>query len=144
MKCPDVPVSWGELIDKATILEIKAERITRPQALANVEREHRLLAAIAGQVAGRGGIAALTRALKAVNEALWDIEDALREHEAAGDFGAVFVERARSVYRLNDERAAIKRRINLLLGSELCEEKSYADPAPLQAETKPAFFASAY
>lgn len=136
MECPDVPVSWGELIDKVTILEIKAERIKRPQALANVEREHRLLHAIAAQVQGEVGVAALTADLKHVNEQLWEIEDALREHEDATDFGLRFVELARSVYRLNDERAAIKRRINLLLGSELCEEKSYAEAA----EQRPIFF----
>ena len=136
MQCPDVPVSWGELIDKVTILEIKAERITRPEALANVARERRLLSAIAAQVDRHSGIAALTAGLKQVNAELWDIEDALREHEAQGNFGAGFVELARSVYRLNDERAALKKRINLLLGSELCEEKSYAE----KVEEKPIFF----
>lgn len=136
MECPDVPVSWGELIDKVTILEIKAERITRPEALANVAREHRLLSAIAVQVDRHSDIAALTAELKQVNAELWDVEDALREHEARGSFGAGFVEFARSVYRLNDQRAATKRRINMLLGSELCEEKSYAEAA----EQRPIFF----
>ena len=137
MRCPDVPVSWGELIDKVTILEIKADRITRPEALANVAREHRLLSAIAGKLRGQADIPALTADLRTVNEQLWDVEDALREHEATGDFGSRFVELARSVYRLNDQRAAIKRRINLLLDSELCEEKSYADAG---AKERPIFF----
>ena len=123
---PLVPVSWGELLDKVTILEIKRERITRPAARANIENEHRQLDAVAAEVHGRDGVDALIAALRAVNTALWDIEDAIREEEAAARFGADFVRLARAVYTRNDERAAIKRRINDLLGSALIEEKSYA------------------
>lgn len=134
---PTVPVSWGELLDKITILEIKADRITRAEALANVARERRALQAIAASVLRLEPVAALYRALRTVNEALWEIEDDIRECEAAGDFGAGFVQLARAVYRTNDERAALKRQINDLLGSELTEEKSYADwqaaPAPRAA-----------
>ncbi|RDE06759.1 DUF6165 family protein [Sphingomonas aracearum] len=124
---PSVPVSWGELIDKLTILEIKAARITRADALDNVARERRALEAIAATVLRLEPVAALHGTLRTVNEALWEIEDDIREHEAAGDFGAAFVRLARAVYRTNDERAALKRQINDLLGSELTEEKSYAD-----------------
>lgn len=123
---PSVPVSWGELLDKITILEIKRERITRAEARENVLREYRLLRSIGGKVLNRSGIAPLVRALKAVNEALWEIEDAIREQEAARQFGADFIQLARAVYQRNDERAAIKREINLKLESDLIEEKSYA------------------
>lgn len=125
--CPSVPVSWGELLDKLTILEIKRERIVRPEALIHVEREHALLAAAAKQVMATDGIAPLVRQLKRINATLWEVEDALREQEAEARFGPSFVALARSVYKTNDERAAIKRRINELLGSDLVEEKSYAE-----------------
>ncbi|THG39345.1 DUF6165 family protein [Sphingomonas olei] len=123
---PSVPVSWGELLDKITILEIKRDRIARAEARENVLREYRLLRAIGAQVLNRSGVAALVEALKRVNETLWEIEDAIREQEAARDFGAEFVRLARAVYQRNDERAAIKREINRALESELIEEKSYA------------------
>lgn len=123
---PSVPVSWGELLDKITILEIKRDRIARAEARENVLREYRLLRAIGAQVLNRSGVAALVEALKRVNETLWEIEDAIREQEAARDFGAEFVRLARAVYQRNDERAAIKREINQALESDLIEEKSYA------------------
>jgi len=123
---PAVPVSWGELLDKITILEIKRARIARPEARANVEKERGLLGAIGASALGRADVAALVAELRAVNEALWEIEDALREKEAEARFGAEFIRLARSVYQRNDERAAIKRRINALLDSDLVEEKSYA------------------
>jgi len=122
---PNVPVSWGELLDKLTILQIKQARLTDPAALANVRREHDALAALAAPA--MAAVLADLAALRAVNEALWDIEDAIRAEEAAGRFDADFIGLARSVYRRNDERAALKRRINDRLGSELVEEKSYAD-----------------
>jgi hypothetical protein len=124
---PDAPVSWGELIDKISILEIKSRRLSEAAALANVRRELAALEAVAAEVAGDPRVAAWRAALGDVNEALWDIEDAIREQERAGDFGPRFVELARSVYRRNDARAALKREINLGLGSELIEEKSYSD-----------------
>ena len=122
---PQVPVSWGELLDKITILEIKRVRIADPAACANVIKEGDLLRRIGAQAMDRGDIVALLAQLKAVNEELWDIEDAIREQEALADFGAHFVHLARSVYRKNDERAALKRAINDRLGSALVEEKSY-------------------
>lgn len=127
LRAPLVPVSWGELLDKITILEIKAERIADPLRRANVEAELRALLPARGGLAGREGrIAGLVAQLKEVNERLWEVEDAIRLAEAAQDFGPRFVRLARAVYRTNDQRAALKRRINDQLGSELVEEKSYA------------------
>ena len=125
MTIPHVPTSWGELIDKITILEIKVERLTAEQARANAARELGLLRQIAGPVLAGAETAALAARLKALNETLWEIEDRIRDHERSGDFGAGFVELARSVYRRNDERGAVKRELNLALGSGLIEEKSY-------------------
>jgi hypothetical protein len=127
---PLVPVSWGELIDKLTILEIKQERIDAPEARANVTREYLRLSEAAAPVAEHDGITGLRGELKAVNQALWEIEDEIRAKEAAGDFGEAFVRLARSVYKRNDERAALKRELNMLLKSELVEEKSYAGTNP--------------
>lgn len=123
-----VPVSFGELIDKLTILEIKLERFADPGKRANVEREYQALCATWEQVPqSRLDIAGLRAALKAVNGRLWQIEDSVREHEARKDFGPAYIELARSVYLNNDERARLKRQINLALGSALVEEKSYDD-----------------
>lgn len=127
---PSVPVSWGELLDKITILEIKRDRIAKAEARANVLREYGLLRRIGAEVMRQDAVATLVVALKQVNERLWDIEDAIREREAATDFGADFVALARAVYQQNDRRAAIKRAINEELESDLVEEKSYADTAP--------------
>jgi hypothetical protein len=122
----NVQTSPAEFLDKLTILEIKAERISDPAKLANVRRELELMRATwdASPLASRD-VTALTAELRAANEALWDIEDRIRAKEAAKVFDAEFVELARSVYRTNDARAAIKRRLNVALGSELIEEKSY-------------------
>ncbi|MFD2234491.1 DUF6165 family protein [Phaeospirillum tilakii] len=122
-----VPVSWGEVIDKITILEIKAERLSDPAKLANVRRELDALAAVRDrEFPGHAGLAALAGELKTINESLWEIEDEIRDCERAQDFGETFIRLARSVYVTNDRRAAVKRRINDLLGSDLVEEKSYA------------------
>lgn len=122
-----VPVSPGELIDKITILEIKAERIAEPVKRANVRRELALLRATRdASVTVTPGLAELARELGAVNETLWTIEDDIRERERQGVFDSAFVALARAVYRTNDRRAEIKRRINDLLGAALIEEKSYA------------------
>ena len=122
-----VPVSWGEIIDKITILEIKAERLSDPAKLANVTRELDELAAVRErEFPGHGGLAALAAELRGINEMLWVIEDDIRVCERAKDFGARFIELARAVYFTNDERAAVKRKVNDLLGSALVEEKSYA------------------
>jgi hypothetical protein len=126
---PSVPVSWGELLDKITILEIKRARIGRPDALRNVETEHRLLCDAAAKVLDIDGVAPLVQRLKRINETLWEVEDAIREHESDTRFDTTFVALARSVYKTNDERAALKRQLNALLHSELIEEKSYAGEA---------------
>lgn len=121
-----VPVSWGELLDKITILQIKAERIADPAKRDNVERE---LVALNQVVADTGalptGAEPLIQQLRSVNESLWDIEDEIRDCERDKDFGKRFIELARAVYHTNDQRAAFKRQLNDLLGSELVEEKSY-------------------
>ncbi|WP_085810766.1 DUF6165 family protein [Sphingomonas sp. TZW2008] len=122
---PSVPVSWGELLDKMTILEIKRRRIAQPAAHANVVREYEALRDTAGAALHETAVIDLMASLRSVNEELWEIEDAIRAQEAAARFGSRFVALARSVYRKNDERAAIKRRINLVLESDLVEEKSY-------------------
>lgn len=125
---PSVPVSWGELWDKITILELKTKMLTSPEALRNVELELSLLRKIVTEVEIAGGaeLSALVDQLRAVNGRLWVIEDDIREQERQKDFGEKFVSLARSVYFQNDERAAVKRRINKLLASEIVEEKSYA------------------
>jgi hypothetical protein len=124
--CPYAPVSWGELLDKITILQIKHERIGNPAARANVASELTLLWQIAAAAMADRRLAEPLHRLRAVNEELWDIEDRIREEEQAADFGQTFVQLARSVYHKNDQRAALKRQINQLLGSALVEEKSYA------------------
>lgn len=121
-----VPVSYGELLDKITILEIKSERMTDAAKLANVRDELALLEQTwQAHPAACTDIASERAALKRVNAALWDIEDRIRLLEKAQSFDAGFIELARAVYVRNDERAAIKRAINLKLGSRLVEEKSY-------------------
>jgi len=123
----EVPIGPGELVDKITILEIKASHLSSPQKLANVRAELKALATARDAVVPASpALHELTAALKGVNAALWRIEDEIRDCERAGDFGATFIALARSVYRTNDERAAIKRRINQLLDAEIVEEKSYA------------------
>lgn len=121
-----VPVSPGELLDKITILRIKAVRIGDAVKLANVRLELDLLektwrdSGCAGHDVGTD-----ERALQAVNERLWDIEDRIRDKEAKQTFDREFIELARAVYIANDERAAIKKRVNVQLGSRIVEEKSY-------------------
>jgi hypothetical protein len=123
-----VPVSPGELLDKITILRIKSRRMTDPKKLANVGVELDALEAVwASSVYAAIDVEGDVQALLAVNERLWSIEDDIRDKERAKVFDAEFVRLARAVYIENDERAAIKRRLNLKLGSELIEEKSYAD-----------------
>jgi len=126
MKDVLVPISPGELLDKITILRIKSARILDPTKLANVRLELDLLE----KTWRDSGCAAFDvardeRALQEVNEKLWDVEDLIREKEARQSFDREFIDLARAVYVSNDERAAIKKRINLQLGSRLVEEKSY-------------------
>ena len=119
------PISAGELIDKITILRIKAQRIAADKR-DNVRRELDLLEALAARELAGIDLDALTAELTAINAGLWDIEDGKRDCERRGDFGPAFVALARSVYIENDRRAAVKRRINDAAGSEIVEEKSYA------------------
>jgi len=123
-----VPVSPGELIDKITILRIKSQRITDATKLKNVRAElDALTTTWAGSAYAGIDITADENALLAVNERLWIIEDEIRDKEREQCFDAEFIRLARAVYFENDERAAIKRRINLRLGSAIIEEKSYSD-----------------
>ena len=123
-----VPESFGELLDKIAILQIKSERMSDPTKLANVRKELDALAAtwLEHPAAGHD-IAELRAQLKAVNERLWVIEDDVRVCEQHQDFGPEFIRLARAVYFENDERASIKKQINLALGSAYVEEKSYQD-----------------
>ncbi|HHH45956.1 MAG TPA: hypothetical protein ENK53_02980 [Thiotrichales bacterium] len=129
-------ISVGEFLDKLTILEIKHERISDPDKLANVRHELETLRRIWSESDyADAEIEPEYSRLKAVNEKLWEIEDAIREKERQQCFDAEFIRLARAVYFTNDERAAIKKALNLRLGSDLVEEKSYADyrgsaPAP--------------
>jgi len=122
------PISPGELLDKLTILTIKLDNITDATKRANVQVEHTLLSQVADEgIPKSDEITALNAALLSVNKELWDIEDDIRDCERAGDFGDEFIRLARAVYVTNDKRADLKKQINLALGSEIVEEKSYAD-----------------
>ncbi|MCL7931490.1 DUF6165 family protein [Halomonas llamarensis] len=124
----EVPLSFGEVLDKITILEIKSERIENAEKNSNVRLELDALNRIwAHEIQDPSRIADVRVQLKAVNEELWDIEDDIRAQEAKQDFGPHFISLARSVYFTNDRRAAIKKEVNLLLGSRFVEEKSYQD-----------------
>jgi len=122
-----VPVSPGELLDKITILRIKAQRIGDAQKRANVRHELELLEKVWRDALGGRDVSTEERELEQVNARLWDIEDDIRAKEAAQTFDRGFIELARAVYFENDERAAIKKRINTKLGSRIVEEKSYKD-----------------
>ena len=123
-----VPISPGELIDKITILEIKSQRMTDAAKLHNVRTELSLLTETwKASAYSATDISAEWAGLRDVNGQLWDIEDRIRDKEREDRFDAEFIELARAVYVTNDERAAMKKRINMRLGSLLVEEKSYAD-----------------
>ena len=123
-----VPISPGELLDKITILRIKSQRMSDAAKVANVRLELKLLEETwNGSAYAKVDIAADIAALLDVNERLWVIEDDIRDKERAQSFDAEFIRLARAVYVENDERAAIKRRINTTLGSSIVEEKSYRD-----------------
>ncbi len=122
---PRIPVSVGELIDKVTILRLKLAHIVADEKRANVARELAVLDEEARRLDLGDAVAEDERELFAVNETLWNVEEELRAHEARADFGARFVELARTVYRANDERARIKAKINAASGSLYREEKSY-------------------
>lgn len=122
------PVSFGELLDKIAILQIKSERMSDPAKIANVRKELEALSTTwLSHPAAQQQIPELRAGLKAVNERLWDIEDDIRVCESKQDFGAEFIRLARAVYFENDERARIKKSINTALGSAYVEEKSYQD-----------------
>ena len=121
-----VPVSVGEVLDKITILQIKLAHISDAAKRANIQNElDALLPLVAGDAFTTDQIQGLMAELKSVNEALWDIEDDIREKEAAKSFDDEFIRLARAVYVTNDKRAKIKKQINLATGSALVEEKSY-------------------
>ena len=123
-----VPVSFGELLDKIAILQIKSERMSDAAKLANVRKELSALEQMWMQHPAAGGdIVELRAALKAVNERLWVIEDDIRVKESKQEFDDEFVRLARAVYIENDQRARIKREINQNLGSAYVEEMSYQD-----------------
>jgi hypothetical protein len=124
---PTVPISWGELADKITILEIKSELLSSLSARENVKRELVRLVSLWEPVERENRNAAgLKVALKHANKTLWQIEDHIREKEAQKCFDDEFIALARAVYRTNDERSRIKRQINMLLKSEIVEEKQYS------------------
>lgn len=123
-----VPVSPGEVLDKITILEIKSERIDDPEKVANVKRELELLQTTWQQsVNVDDTVKRIHAEMKAINEELWEIEDDIRDKEKAREFDEVFIKLARAVYVTNDKRANAKKDLNLYLGSEIVEEKSYQD-----------------
>jgi hypothetical protein len=123
---PSVRVSWGELLDKVTILEIKSERLRSETALTNVRHELAQLAPIAMRAEGlHPKIASLKAELKRVNETLWQIEDDIRAKEAETSFDADFIRLARAVYHNNDQRGRLKQEINALSNSGITEEKQY-------------------
>ena len=123
-----IPVSIGEILDKNSILEIKSERISDEKKLINVRHELRVLDDELSKLEGLWeSVGDLYGQLKAVNEELWVIEDEIRIKEAKKEFDAIFIDLARSVYVTNDKRADIKKEINLKMGSDLVEEKSYED-----------------
>ncbi len=123
-----IEVGPGELVDKITILAIKSERMTDPEKLRNVRYELDVLdRARRSRVPDTPELRSLEAELKAVNEALWVIEDDIRQCEADKDFGPKFIELARSVYKQNDKRAMLKKDINRITGSAIVEEKSYTE-----------------
>ena len=125
---PLTPISWGELIDKVTILEIKQINIKSLTALANINKELGYLYEI---IKGSTGVTELIKEVKQelfnLNKLLWQVEDDIRDKELKKEFDSTFIELARRVYKLNDERAKLKKSINEILNSELVEEKSYKD-----------------
>jgi len=124
---PSVPISWGELADKITILEIKSQLLRSASARENAKKELARLVAIWEPVErDNHNATGFKTALKHTNKTLWQIEDAIREKEAQKCFDDEFIALARAVYKTNDERAQIKRQINMLLNSEIVEEKQYS------------------
>jgi hypothetical protein len=126
-KTPMIPISWGELIDKVTILEIKLAKIKVQSALINIQKELDYLDEIVRRENIDHSIFEMKSSLRAINLKLWDVEEDIRHKELKVEFDNEFIQLARSVYKLNDERAKLKKSINQVLNSELIEEKSYKD-----------------
>ncbi len=127
MKNPLIPISWGELFDKITILQIKSEKILSPASLKNIDRELKQLSLVFDKAFTENSLALkLAEELREINSKLWDIEDRIREKERKKVFDNEFIQLARNVYIKNDQRSVIKRTINEAFGSELIEEKSYS------------------
>lgn len=127
MKCPYIPVAWGEVFDKLSILDIKRERLTDPRQLEHVQEEYDHLRPVCAPVDENNPVLRdMVNQLRDVNGKLWDIENGKRQCEKEQRFDAAFIQMARQVYLLNDARAAIKRCINLLLDSPLVEEKCHS------------------
>ncbi len=122
-----IPVSPGELLDKITILQLKQQHLSDSTQLSFVRQELALLEQIREQLPDSDELHELFHKLGEINQQLWNIEDGLRAKEAAGKFDQIFIEQARMVYINNDKRAAIKRAINELLGSDIQEQKSYTE-----------------
>ena len=128
MKTPLIPISWGELFDKITILQIKLENLQNHNALKNVKIEYdELFKIYENNFRADANAKRLLVDLKTINKTLWNIEDDIRDKERHKTFDEEFIELARSVYITNDERSRIKRKINETFGSQLIEEKSYSD-----------------
>jgi hypothetical protein len=128
MKIPLTPISWGELFDKITILQIKLENLQDQNALKNVKIEYdQLFKIYNNNFLEDENAKRLLTDLKNINKTLWNIEDDIRDKERYKTFDEEFIELARSVYITNDERSRIKRIINNTFDSELIEEKSYSD-----------------
>jgi hypothetical protein len=128
MKTPLIPISWGELFDKITILQIKLENLKNKNALKNVKIEYdELFKIYENNFRVDANAKRLLAELKTINKTLWNIEDDIRDKERHKTFDDEFIELARSVYITNDERSRIKRNINETFGSQLIEEKSYSD-----------------
>lgn len=126
MDAPLIPVSWGEVFDKLSILDIKREKLADPAQRTNVEREYALIQPVLAPVnQGDGQLQYFVNQLRDVNAKLWDIENGKRKCEKDQRFDALFVQLARQVYLLNDLRAALKKAINAHLGSEIVEEKCH-------------------
>lgn len=132
-----IEISPGEALDRRSILRLKAERIHDSQKKRNVRLELEIVTALCDALTLSADDVHLIEKLDHINTALWDVEDELRSHERRGDFNESFIALARSVYHLNDERAKIKRAINLSLESPLIEEKSYASYSMPSPSTRP-------
>ena len=126
-QAPMIPVSWGELFDKITILEIKNRHIANQDASNHIAEELHQLRAVAAPLHARNEIMPLIAELKRTNEALWECENRIRRKEKQHIFDNDFIELARSIYLTNDKRAVLKRQISVAVGSVLVEEKWYGD-----------------